>query len=218
MTWRLAKSLIQLRNQINAISPNRNKENDGSIGDEAHASRSSDHNPWFKDEDGVGVVSAIDITNDPAHGIVSEELAEMLRASRDSRIKYIISNRKIASFDHGWSWRAYSGTNPHDHHVHISVRPERALYDSVVPWVLTLNPAAVAVSAPPAAAFPILRKGATGADVARLQVLLNKHGAVLKVDEEFGTATLAAVINYQTSKGLVADGVVGSYTWKSLQA
>lgn len=46
MTWRLARGLEHLRAQVNTKWSNRSKDSDGSIGDEAHASRSSDHNPW----------------------------------------------------------------------------------------------------------------------------------------------------------------------------
>lgn len=212
MTWRLAKSLETLRSQINALSPNRSKSSDGSIGDEAHASRSSDHNPWVDDR----VVTAIDITHDPAHGVDSEELAETLRASRDTRIKFIISNRKIASFDKTWTWRAYTGSNPHDHHVHISVRPEKALYDSVAPWKLTLNPPADVVAAPAVPDLPVLRSGMSGPQVEALQKALNGHGAGLKIDGDFGPATKAAVQKFQSTNGLVADGIVGAYTWRKL--
>jgi hypothetical protein len=67
MAWRPAKSLIQLRDQINQIAPNRSKASDGTIGDAAHASRASDHNPWVREGD-AGVVTAIDITHDPDDG------------------------------------------------------------------------------------------------------------------------------------------------------
>src|SRR5678810_275459 len=125
MTWRMAKSLDVLLAQINALSPNRDKSSDGGIGNAEHASRTSDHNPWVMDGE-VGVVTARDFTNDPAHGIVSEELAEALRAARDPRIKYIISNRKIAASyptlgKEAWEWRPYTGANPHNHHCHVSV-------------------------------------------------------------------------------------------------
>src|SRR5215472_9581086 len=61
--WRVAKSLARLRTQINDAFPQRSKSSDGTIGDAAHASRSSDHNPWIVD-DGIGVVSAFDVTHD----------------------------------------------------------------------------------------------------------------------------------------------------------
>lgn len=121
MAWRLAKSLDKLRQQVNAAAPNRRKSSDGTIGDAAHRSRPSDHNP-----DSKGVVRALDITHDPMNGMDAGKLAEALRVSRDPRIKYIISNRRIASSQavHGeaaWVWRHYSGANPHDKHCHISV-------------------------------------------------------------------------------------------------
>lgn len=138
MTWRLAKSLEVLREQVNTKYPTRSKSSDGTIGDAAHASRDSDHNPWVKDGK-VGVVTALDITNDPVHGVVSEDIAEAIRLSKDPRVKYIISNKKIAaSYNvHGekaWVWRKYSGANPHNKHCHISVLPEKAKYDSTAPW------------------------------------------------------------------------------------
>lgn len=143
MSWpddpRLALSLKVLRSQVNTRWPARKKDSDGAIGDEAHQSRDSDHNPWIIDKAGKRVVSAIDITNDPSKGPNSGDLAELLRLSRDPRIKYIISNRRIASHEnvHGeeaWTWRPYFGKNPHDHHVHISVLSEQAHYDDAAPW------------------------------------------------------------------------------------
>lgn len=144
MTWRLADSLIKLRDQVNAMWPNRSKASDGSIGDAAHATRDSDHNPWII-LNGIGIVSAIDITNDPASGASMEWLAGKLEASRDDRIKYVIWNRRILkSYVDGsgrpaWIWQAYTGTNPHDHHLHISVKSEPAYFDNTRPWVILLT-------------------------------------------------------------------------------
>ena len=129
MAWRLAKSLETLRSNVNAKWPNRSKDSDGTIGDESHQSSNSDHNPWVQDG-GQGVVTAMDITHDPANGLSSQKLAEALIASRDPRIKYVISNRKIASSEASpWQWRDYDGKNPHNHHVHISAKSEKASYD-----------------------------------------------------------------------------------------
>lgn len=138
--WRVAKSLLALRDQVNRKAPNRDKANDGTIGDAAHASRSSDHNPWVTDG-GVGVVTAIDITHDPAHGCDADAIAEAIRSSRDSRVKYVIWNRRIANplpldGQPPWAWRPYHGANPHNHHVHVSVKPEKSSYDSVASWAL----------------------------------------------------------------------------------
>src|SRR5262249_33370705 len=91
-SWRVAKCLLKLRDQVDARWPGRDKSNDGTIGDAAHQATKSEHNP-----DANGVVRAEDISNDPAHGLVSRALAEALVASRDPRILYIISNRQIIS-------------------------------------------------------------------------------------------------------------------------
>ena len=136
MAWRVAKSLIRLREQINEMAPDRSKASDGTIGDAAHASRSSDHNPWVKDGK-IGVVTAMDITNDIAHGCDAQQLVDALVASRDPRIKYIIWNRKIVnSRIQPWVWRNYTGVNPHTKHFHLSVKPEKASYDSTESWQL----------------------------------------------------------------------------------
>jgi hypothetical protein len=135
MQWRVAKSLLQLKKQVDQAFPDRSKDSDGSIGDGNHQSRSSDHTPWV---DG-NVVTAIDITHDPENGCDSYRMAEELKASRDRRIKYIISDRKICSSEVSpWNWRPYRGANPHDHHVHISVHPNRDFYDDTSPWKLPM--------------------------------------------------------------------------------
>lgn len=58
-----------------------------------------------------------------------------------------------------------------------------------------------------------LRVGSKGPEVKRLQELLGVQPA----DGDFGPKTLAAVKQYQQSKGLVADGVVGNKTWETLE-
>jgi lysozyme family protein len=136
--WRVAKSLEHLRAQINAAFPHRSKESDGTIGDARHASRSSDHNPWVVDN-GMGVVTAFDVTHDPRNGCDAGRIAEAIRASDDRRVKYIIWNRRIANSQpigaaKAWAWRAYTGRNPHNHHCHISVRSEKAAYDVPRDW------------------------------------------------------------------------------------
>lgn len=220
---RPAKSIVTLRKQINALSPNRDKSSDGMLASDAHtqANPTSDHEPRIGDG-GIGVVTAIDITHDPVHGIDSEQLAEALRAAKDERIKYIISNRKIASGtgqDHeAWKWRPYTGKNPHNHHCHISVKSDKLLYDAAHDWIIALNLSPAAVTAAPVASIPLLREGANGPDVVRLQNLLNKRGAALSVDGDFGNATKIAVMKFQDDNGLVADGVVGRHTWNALQA
>lgn len=128
MAWRVARSLDVLLGQINARYPNRSKVSDGSIGDAAHATRDSDHNPWVK-RFGMGIVRARDFTHDPAHGFDAHAFANRLKNYAENvghpALKaeaYIISNRRIWSWNRrAEGWRPYGGTNPHSQHVHVSV-------------------------------------------------------------------------------------------------
>lgn len=132
MAARIAKSLARLRQQVDALAPRRDKSSDGWLGDDAHQTRKSDHNP-----NAAGVVTALDITHDPGAGIDARRFAEALVAARDPRIKYIISNAQIISSKVSpWLWRPYSGANAHRHHVHISVCDDPVFYDDDRPWII----------------------------------------------------------------------------------
>lgn len=211
MAWRLAKSLEALRKQVNDAAPKRSKISDGTIGDPAHSARKSDHNP-----DSSGIVRALDITHDPAHGVDGNKLAAAMFTSRDPRLKYVIWNRRIMSGSKGpspWQWRAYHGANPHDKHIHFSVLAGPS-GDRGGPW--DIGDTAPIHGAPVVTDRPVLRHGARGMDVQILQGLLRKWGADIRVDGDFGDRTKAAVEAFQKAKGLVADGIVGQYTWRAL--
>jgi hypothetical protein len=142
VAWRVAESIDKLFDQVNAAHPTRSKASDGTIGDPSHASRESDHNPWVKDGD-MGVVTAGDITHDPAHGQDNNVMVAGIVKSRDPRIKYIIWNgRIISSTISPWVWREYTGDNPHTKHAHISVLPVKTRYDSRATWAITVPPPA----------------------------------------------------------------------------
>ncbi|WP_370943992.1 hypothetical protein AB5J62_33465 [Amycolatopsis sp. cg5] len=129
MTWRVAKSLDVLLGQLNARAPRRSRASDGSIGDAAHATTDSDHNPWY----GPGIVTARDFTHDPAGGLDCNWLADVLVRSRDSRIKYVIWNWRILDTRpqfNPWCWMPYSGSNGHTHHLHLSVMPNGSADDT----------------------------------------------------------------------------------------
>lgn len=63
-----------------------------------------------------------------------------------------------------------------------------------------------------AAPSNVLRLGSAGPAVTRLQAVLNMRGAGLLEDGAFGRATELAVMRFQDSHGLLADGVVGPDT------
>jgi glycoside hydrolase-like protein/putative peptidoglycan binding protein len=66
---------------------------------------------------------------------------------------------------------------------------------------------------------PQVANGSTGEAVSRLQRALTAAlGGTVAIDGEFGPETEQAVLDYQTSRGLDADGIVGPLTWEALQA
>ncbi len=142
--WRAAESLKSLLKQVNSLAPSRKKDSDGMIGDETHQSRDSDHNPWVWDKVAKkGVVTALDITHDPSGKCDCQILANSLQTNKDQRIKYVIWNKQImnsASIDGTleWTWRAYTGTNPHNKHIHISAKCEKDSYDSTSNWDINI--------------------------------------------------------------------------------
>ena len=64
----------------------------------------------------------------------------------------------------------------------------------------------------------IVKRGEQSPRVVLIQINLNRKGAELTVDGVFGRRTRAAVLEFQTSKHLGHDGVVGPDTWRELAA
>lgn len=159
MTWRVARCLDELLSQWNAAHPGRSKASDGSIGDAAHAARTSDHNPWVGPaSDGKMIVTARDFTHDPAHGADADQLVAALVASRDPRIKYLIRNRRMCrSYPKvvdgrlyaAWEWAPYPGDNPHTKHAHVSCSSVESRYDDARPWNLSTGSAGGSTGQPP---------------------------------------------------------------------
>lgn len=217
MAWRLAKSIKTLLDQVNADNPHRRKDSDGGIGDAAHASRSSDHNPYII-VNGVGVVRAFDFTHAPETGFDAYAFAEMLLKNKDFRVRYIISNRKIASGKAGpqpWAWRQYSGKNPHNHHTHVSVTESEDEFDSAAKWNLGGLAVESEKQAPEANSYvppPVtLRLKSRGALVKEMQAGIGLRAA--DIDGFFGPNTEKALRAFQTAHNLTADGICGPQVW-----
>lgn len=134
MTWRPARSLDVLRDEIDLMAPDRSTLSDGTLGDTAHSARASDHNP-----NAAGVVRARDITHDPTHGCdcnaLTRDIAAMLgKHPALGSGAYLIWRRRIISTDRlAEGWRTYTGSNPHDKHMHVSVGTRG--YDDTSPWL-----------------------------------------------------------------------------------
>jgi hypothetical protein len=114
---------IAVLRQATALFPKRNKASDGLLPSAAHIKQNpnSDHNSGL----------AVDLTNDPKHGIDCADLFE--RFKEDDRVDYLIFNGRIWSRDRRDEGnRVYSGSNPHHKHLHISIRASRC--NDVSPW------------------------------------------------------------------------------------
>ena len=103
-----------------------------------------------------------------------------------------------------------------------AIRPK---YDDAVPAVSTSKPeggetVVAKVTKTCTVTLPQLQTGSEGSAVLGLQTLLvHKWGCKLPKygpDGEFGEETREAVLRFQRTKGLEADGVVGSKTWTAL--
>jgi peptidoglycan hydrolase-like protein with peptidoglycan-binding domain len=69
----------------------------------------------------------------------------------------------------------------------------------------------------PSQPFLLLQEGAVGPEVKQLQKRLQQLGFNPgPIDGVFGTGTKAAVVAFQKSKGLYADGIVGDKTWTTI--
>lgn len=224
-SWRLANSIQQLLKQVNAEDPHRRKDADGGIGDAAHASRKSDHNPYIIVR-GQGVVRAYDFTHAPETGFDGRAFAEMLLKNKDPRIRYIISNYRIAYGKDGqqpWKWLPYlvpPNKNPHDHHTHVSVTEKEAEFDSPSRWNLSGMAEAASAQGEEANSYvpppTTLRLKARGELVKKMQTGIGLTGA--SVDGFFGPNTEKALKAYQKAHDLVADGICGPQTWKTFTA
>jgi hypothetical protein len=101
---------IAVLRQATALKPKRMKASDGLLPSAAHQVQNpnSDHNSGF----------AADITHDPKFGIDCAEAFERLQA--DKRVKYLIFKGRIWSKEQGD--HAYTGSNKHMKHLHISIK------------------------------------------------------------------------------------------------
>lgn len=68
----------------------------------------------------------------------------------------------------------------------------------------------------PGVSWPILQSGSKGADVRSAQQLLTARGYTVEADGVFGPKSRSAVIRFQKSRSLAADGVIGANTWSKL--
>lgn len=122
--WFPAPALVALFKEVDAKWPGRSKKSDGTIGDYAHSKSKNEHNPVghpFGPKNGTpGSVHAADITS---ADIDSMKVVKNWLIG-DPRVWYVIHKGKIWSKTYDWAERDYNGSNPHDTHIHVSLRED----------------------------------------------------------------------------------------------
>ncbi len=211
MGWFLNRALTGFRAAVNARWPSRDRTSDGTIGDAAHAKRTSDHNP-----DADGSVDAWDMDVDG----VDVELCKRAFQQHPSS-GYWIHNDQIASRSDGWRRRPYAYAGPtrnrHTRHVHWNTRP--AQEDSTAPWNLvapwTKFPTPTGPHPPGSRTLRLTQPRMTGRDVTFVQEWIGAARCG-PPDGVYGPATEHGVRWYQGMRGIAVDGICGPDTWAQM--
>ena len=216
MAWHLAPSLVQLRNEVNKKWPNRPKGSDGTIGDPAHASRNSDHNPNSRRS-----VNAIDITYP---GVDPKTIINA--AAKHPSASYVIFNRKIYTRSDNWKAKPYSGISPHTEHLHISIKQNAAAEQNMTKWFGVAKPVVkpVVKSTFPLPATHVFGKNASST-VHKGNANKKDDESVRKIQAKFksvpdtgfyGPITTKAIKAWQLKHLMRPTGNVGKNEWKRL--
>jgi hypothetical protein len=215
MAWVLTRGLTTVRSEFNAVFPSRDKASDGSVGDLAHQTGPSGHNPdrtgraEYSDGDALDEVRAIDVDRDLIPGsaidwmeLVVQYLVRKARAGGYIPFRYIIYKRRIWSRTDGWVTRTYTGLNAHDRHAHFSGDYTQTADN----WTGLLGLASVRGGV--SGGWMFAKFGDAGDVVRFLQYKLHNLGfPVGTVDGDYGAGTakaLAAAI--KAYNGSVVDG------------
>lgn len=220
-----APCLVVLRDEVNKEHPGRDKSSDGWIGNTAHAATGSPEAGGSKhNANHRGVVDARDFDNTGVD-VPRFVAAAIAHPSTDN----IIYNRKIRSRSAGLHRVfAYHGPSPHTEHVHVDVimTPERENDRRAWGYYRGGKPVTPAKPAGGGAKggmtrMPVLRRNPAlvAAAVKTAQRTLVRVGfgvGSAGADGRFGDGTRAAVVRFQQTNHLSADGVIGPVTWIAL--
>lgn len=241
MAWTVVRNLEELREQLDARFPLRDKTSDGGIGDTSHSARSSSHNPdktgnpEHRDGDSKDEVRARDFDadlRDPT-GITAErvvqKIVEKARAGQLPHLRYVIFNKRIWTKSNGFKTQVYTGKNTHQLHFHVNSDFTQAADEATgVDW--GIGDLGSSPNAPVQPTHPMLQRGDKGDWVRRVQMFLRNNfpsyrhyvaylpGKILSIDSDFGGQTDAWVKEFQRRTSLTRDGIVGPATLKKMRA
>jgi hypothetical protein len=132
-SFEIVPCLDEARDQLNDRFPKRAKKAEGGIGDAAHQKEISSHNPddelgvsaEHNDHDGVHEVRARDFDKNLKDKDVSmEDVVQLwVKLARQGTlwwVRYIIFNGRIWHERDGFKTHAYTGSNKHVDHVHVT--------------------------------------------------------------------------------------------------
>lgn len=240
---KLNNYLESFRAEVNKKYPKRKKTSDGTLGDQKHKARVSEHNA-----DSDGTIDAWDMdvnllgsTNDTGSAAEDAEVWKVIKdfmAQPESQLviwNEHIYNRDIGNWKKRWYGNWSSGHNPHDHHVHFQGKQskEDTKYhgklggDKVVDAQPTNKsdnkPTTGNLPHKPVAPtnFKELKVGSKGDNVLVLQKRLNDifpDYSKLKEDGTYGEATKRVVAEFQKRAKIHSDGIVGKETQSKLMS
>lgn len=201
----LAPALVVFRAEINRRWPGRDTKSDGWIGDKAHQSTVSDHNPNGRDR-----VDAYDVDKD---GVDMDVI--IAAAKRHPSIRYIIWQRKLYHRHRGWKAENYTGPNAHREHAHFSIEQAEWAENDRRSWGIAAGPTTQGDT------LIGLTKGDEGPEVEALQWALESIGIDIgTADRKYGPKTAAGVLAMRRSQGSKAtDGnTLTPLAWSQLMA
>jgi hypothetical protein len=219
--------LVELAEEFDIIGPARDDASDGSIGDQAHKDRSSNHNRDDSsgsrtpqtDTDGSPDIRAIDVDdsgpwiNGASMGAATELIVSRCRSGVENRLVEVIYNRRAAYASNNWKWIDYNGSNAHTEHAHFGAKADSGkLENDRRPWGL--------VEKWGGGDSMLVKKGDSGQEVIYWQYVLTDLGYPLAYDGDYGPKMEAAVNKYRKDKGNAgpANSITGWHAWHMTKA
>lgn len=142
MVWYKASWIPAFFAALDAVAPARDRASDGTVGDPAHMTGASGHNPddtpgvsaERQDADTRPEVRAADAGSNLRSVVTMQRVVDAILAYPPdrNRLIYIIFNGYIWSASNGWARAKYSGADQHTTHVHVSGHPDADTDDR--PW------------------------------------------------------------------------------------